>query len=64
MERFEHKVYRLKNVTYLPHYFNERWYVAPGYSKYSGRIIYERELIEAGAKEDREYLWKRVNERR
>lgn len=62
MERYEYKVYRLNNVTYLPHYLNERLYVAPGYSRRTGRIIYERELVEAGAKEGVEFLWKRENE--
>lgn len=55
-DRFPHKVYKLKGITYVPHYKNPDAYVGPGYPN-NGRIWFTREqLLAAGAKESIEQL--------
>lgn len=61
------KVYRLKGVTYVPHYVKDV-FVGPGWSHKTGlgdSITYhpntytEQHLIDAGAEQSEMYLWER-----
>jgi hypothetical protein len=57
-EKFQTKVYRLNEVTFLPHYRNHNIYVGPGYPKVKDRYS-ELELIAMGAKPEVMMLWSR-----
>lgn len=55
-ELFPSVVYKLRGITYVPHYKNPDAYVGPGYPN-NGRIWYTREqLLAAGAKESVQQL--------
>jgi hypothetical protein len=53
-----YSVYKLNDVTYLPHYLNESVYVGPAYNK-TGRAYSAEFLIRHGAKREAMNLWKR-----
>lgn len=52
--------YKLKNVTYVPHYRNNSLYVGPGYPRVN-RTYTAAELVLAGAASVHELLWSRAN---
>lgn len=55
-DRHPYKVYKLRGITYVPHYKNPDAYVGPGYPN-NGRVWYTKEqLMAAGAKESAEHL--------
>jgi hypothetical protein len=57
-EKFQTKVYRLNEVTFLPHYRNHNIYVGPGYPIHKQRYS-EADLLTMGATPDIMMLWSR-----
>jgi len=53
--------YKLKDVTYVPHYRNSSLYVGPGYPKFNRTTYSAAELVLAGAASVHEMLWSRAN---
>ena len=53
--------YKLKDVTYVPHYRNCHLYVGPGYPKFNRTTYSAAELVLAGAAAVHEMLWNRAN---
>ena len=51
--------YKLKDVTYVPHYRNSSLYVGPGYPKFNRSTYSAAELVLAGAASVHEMLWSR-----
>ena len=59
-EHFPYKVYKLRGITYVPHYKNPDAYVGPGYPN-NGRTWYTSEqLLAAGAQESAAQLLSRA----
>lgn len=55
----ENVIYKLKGITYVPHYRNKHLYVSPGYGRYHARLNTSEELKKAGAEEVKQMLWQR-----
>jgi hypothetical protein len=53
---FPTKVYRLRGVTYVPHY-SKPCYVGPGYGQQNTKEYGPLELLNLGAREETEFLW-------
>lgn len=53
------KVYKMGQVTYVPHYQDGSVFVRPGYGQYHRDVYTEKELIDAGAKPSSMMLWPR-----
>jgi hypothetical protein len=53
------KVYKLGQVTYVPHYQDGSVYVRPGYGVFHRDVYTEKQLIEANAKPSSMMLWPR-----
>ena len=53
--------YKLKDVTYVPHYRNCNLFVGPGYPKFNRTTYSAAELVLAGAAAVHEMLWSRSN---
>lgn len=51
--------YKLRDVTYVPHYRNSSLYVGPGYPKFNRSVYTAAELVLAGAASVHEVLWSR-----
>ena len=51
--------YKLRDVTYVPHYRNSSLYVGPGYPKFNRSVYTAAELVLAGAASVHEVLWAR-----
>ena len=58
-ERLPQQVFKLNGVTYVPHYRNRHVFVGPGYPRFTQQRYSVTDLVNAGAKEDTEYLWQR-----
>lgn len=53
------KVYVLNDVTYVPHYQNDQFFVGPGFPKFQTKMYSEEDLMRGGAKEQWLMLWPR-----
>ena len=53
--------YKLRDVTYVPHFRNSSVYVGPGYPKYTKARYSAEQLVLAGAASVSEMLWVRAN---
>ena len=53
--------YKLKDVTYVPHYRNCHLYVGPGYPRLNRTTYSAAEVVLAGAASVHEMLWTRSN---
>jgi hypothetical protein len=53
--------YKIKGVTYVPHYRNSSIYVGPGYPRFTRARFSEAELLNAGAVAGHTTLWVRAN---
>ena len=52
-------VYRLGQITYLPHYRNDLVFVGPGYPRHTQAQYSVMDLLAAGAEKDTLALWRR-----
>lgn len=52
--------YKLKGITYVPHYRNKNVFVAPGYPNKNPNTYSEKELSKAGAQQQTRMLWPRA----
>jgi hypothetical protein len=59
MQLEKQKVFKLGEITYLPHYSHKGLYVGPGRSSVS---YTELQLTNNGAKASTEFLWERNND--
>ena len=55
---YPYVAYKLRGITYVPHYRSTNVYVGPGYAK-TGKEYSSKELISAGAVSVQETLWYR-----
>jgi len=53
-------VYRLGDITYVPHYRNKEVFVSPGYPQFTKNLYSSVELLFAGAKPESIFLWDRT----
>ena len=58
-EHFEVLTFVRNGITFLPHYRNRHVFVGPGYPRFTQQHYSVTDLVNAGAKEDTEYLWQR-----
>ena len=58
-ELFKYTVFKLKGVTYVPHYRDAKRYVGPGYPQNNTNVFTAGELFSAGATPETAMLWKR-----
>ena len=56
LDVFATKVYRLRGITYVPHY-SKPCYVGPGYGLQNTKEYGPLELLNLGAREETEFLW-------
>lgn len=52
-------VYVLHDVTYVPHYLNDQFFVGPGFPKFQTKLYSVEDLMRAGAKQKWLMLWPR-----
>jgi len=55
----EYTVYKLRGLTYVPHYRNKNVYVGLGYGQRNFERYNAAELMLMGAKPDKAHLWVR-----
>jgi glyoxylase-like metal-dependent hydrolase (beta-lactamase superfamily II) len=53
------KCYVFGDVTYVPHYLNDQFFVGPGFPKFQTKLWSIEDLVRAGAKEKWLVLWPR-----
>ncbi len=58
-ERMPQQVFKLHGITYVPHYRNRNIFVGPGYPRFTQQIYSVTDLVNAGAKEETDFLWTR-----
>jgi hypothetical protein len=59
LETHMQTVYRLGQITYLPHYRNDSVFVGPGYPRHTQAQYSVADLLAAGAEKDTLALWHR-----
>ena len=59
LETHMQTVYRLGQITYLPHYRNDSVFVGPGYPRYTKAQYSVSDLLAAGAEKTTLALWHR-----
>lgn len=58
-ELFKYTVFKLKGITYIPHYRDSKRYVGPGYPRHQTDVFTAGELFSRGATPEIAMLWKR-----
>lgn len=53
------KCYVFGDITYVPHYINDQFYVGPGFPRFQTKLWTVEDLMRAGAKEKWLVLWPR-----
>lgn len=53
-------VYVLGDVTYVPHYLNDQFFVGPGFPRLNTKLYSVEQLMRAGAKQQWLMLWPRA----
>jgi hypothetical protein len=57
-ERDNYPVYTVNGITYVPHFYNDSFFVGPDYAR-NNRAYTPEFLIRNGARKETAYLWKR-----
>lgn len=58
-ELHKYTVFKLRGITYVPHYRDSKRYVGPGYPRHQTYLFTAGELFSAGATPEIAMLWKR-----